>query len=69
MVALIMSRHYAPYIFECDTVENAVQTAVRHLDDGLAYPVKIEQDGRLIWEQDGPMGPAIERLREMAREE
>ena len=65
MIILTMSRHYDPYVFECSTVQEAAQMAVRHLNEGLAYPMKIEEDGQLIWDQDGPTGPAMAHLRKL----
>lgn len=67
MIVTLMVRHYyAPYVFEFDSVEEAAREAVRQLDNDQSFPDRIIEDGRVVWKQDGPFGPAMDRLYDLA---
>ena len=61
-VELIVKRYYAPYSFFFDTFKEAALEALNQLDHDQSFPSKILMDEQVVWEQDGPLGPALEFL-------
>ena len=66
MIKLIVSRCFVEVEWKHETFEDAAVDAIGQLEEDQSYPVRIVDGDKVLWEQDGHDGPAVEYLREIA---
>jgi len=65
-VKLIMSRFGSKCEFMHGSVKSAARDACADVEANEAAPVRIEKDGKIAWENNGPFGDSYDKLRELA---
>ena len=63
MIKLFVDRYHISTVFEHETFQEAAEDAIDQLNSDMSYPVKIMENDKVLWEDNGPFGEALVKLR------